>query len=229
MNKISGRRSAVRKKIAKVRTAAHRTPRKEEIVDVAATLFAEHGYEAVSLLDIARAVGLSKTTLYHYFDSKDEILGTLIVATIKQLNDFVTAAIPAGDPPDRKLIHFMEAQAEFFEQHQMNFKVLLTQFGNLTDPATRDAAVEWRVNYENAIRQIINEGVASGVFSAERPNSVVRAVLASLYWLVRWYRPDGGKKAREIAREYAELVLYGVAARPLRDEAAAPLRGVRAG
>lgn len=216
MKRTIGKRPAVRRRTVTPRVVSHRTPRKDEILDVAAELFAEHGYEAVSLLEIARAVGLSKTTLYHYFESKDEILGTLIVATIRQLNQFVATSVPEKAPADQKLIAFMEAQAEFFETHRTQFKVLLTQFGNLTDPATRDSAVEWRVQYENAIRSIIQEGVASGAFAAERPNTVVRAVLASLYWLVRWYQPDGAKKARQIAREYAELMLYGVAARSRR-------------
>ena len=220
MRRATGKRQTVRRKTVR-RIATHRTPRKEEILDVAAGLFAEHGYEAVSLLEIARTVGLSKTTLYHYFESKDEILGTLIVATIKQLNEFVASAVPAAASPEEKLIGFMEAQADFFENHRTQFKVLLTQFGNLTDPATRDSAVEWRVQYENAIRSIIQEGVASGAFSPERPNTVVRAVLASLYWLVRWYQPDGAKKARLLARECAELMLYGVAARSRRASRAA--------
>jgi TetR/AcrR family transcriptional regulator, cholesterol catabolism regulator len=204
------------------KTAEHRTPRKEEILDVAAALFAEHGFEAVSLADIATAVGLSKTTLYHYFERKEQILGTLVVATIRQLNEFVASRVPAEAAADAKLIAFMEAQAEFFERHRTHFKVLLTQIGSLTDPTTRDAAVEWRVHYENTIRRIMQEGVASGLFSAERPNSVVRAVLASLYWLVRWYRPDGSTPARVIAREYAQVVLYGVAARRVATQPAAP-------
>jgi len=218
MKRTTGPRHAVHKNksLPRSRAVNHRTPRREEILDVAASLFADHGYEAVSLADIAKAVGLSKATLYHYFDSKDSILGSLIVVTIKQLNDFVASAVPGDESPEQKLIGFMEAQAEFFESHRTQFKVLLTQFGNLTDPSARDAAVEWRVRYENAIRDIIQEGVAKGAFSGERPNTVVRAILASLYWLVRWYRPEGPKQARVIAREYAELLLYGVATRNLR-------------
>lgn len=217
MNKATLRSPS--RRLRQKRTTEHRTPRKEQILDVAAALFGERGFEAVSLADIAAAVGLSKTTLYHYFERKEQILGTLIVATIRQLNEFIAEQVPAQAPPEEKLLAFVEAQAEFFERHRTHFKVLLTQFGSLTDPVARDQAIEWRVQYENAIRRIIQEGVASGRFSGERPNSVVRAVLASLYWLVRWYRPDGQTPAREVAREYALLVLYGVV---VRDDASAP-------
>ncbi|MDQ6619207.1 MAG: TetR/AcrR family transcriptional regulator [Pseudomonadota bacterium] len=199
---------------ARARVTRHRTPRKEEILDVAAGLFAEHGFDAVSLTDIADAVGLSKATLYHYFSRKEEILGTIVVTTVRDLNAFIDGALAGISTPEARLTAFLEAQADFFEQHPTWFQVLLTRFSNLTDRKLRDEAVEWRVNYENTIKGIIRDGVNAGVFSTDRPNSVVRAVLASVYWLARWYRPNGPQRARDIAREYADVVLYGVATKP---------------
>jgi AcrR family transcriptional regulator len=199
------------KRTRRAHAPEHRTPRREEILDVAAELFAERGYDAVSLVDIAQAVGLSKPTLYHYFDRKEAILGTIIVSTIRSLNEFVRAAIAGIESPEDRLVAFLEAQADFFEQHQTWFQVLLTRFNSVTEPRVRDLAVEWRVNYENTIKGIIRDGIASGAFRTTSPNSVVRAVLASVYWLARWYRPDGPKRARDIAREYAGVLLYGVA------------------
>jgi TetR/AcrR family transcriptional regulator, cholesterol catabolism regulator len=198
----------------RARVTEHRTPRKEEILEVAAALFAEHGFDAVSLADIAGAVGLSKATLYHYFSRKEEILGTIVVTTIRDLNAFIDQAIARVTTPEARLIAFLEAQADFFEQHQTWFQVLVTRFSNLTEPKLRDQAVEWRVNYENTIKAIIRDGVNAGVFHTDRPNAVVRAVLASVYWLARWYRPNGPQRARDIAREYADVVLYGVSIKP---------------
>lgn len=204
------------RKPRRTRAPEHRTARRDEILDVAAELFAERGYDAVSLVDIAHAVGLSKATLYHYFDRKEAILGTIVVTTIRELNAFVDAAVAGIEPPEERLAVFLEAQADFFEQHQAWFQVLLTRFGSLTEPRLRDEAVEWRVNYENAIKRIIHDGIAAGAFATSSPNSVVRAVLASLYWLARWYRPGGPQRARAIAREYANVLLYGVAVRDRR-------------
>ncbi|MFC4277971.1 TetR/AcrR family transcriptional regulator [Achromobacter aloeverae] len=192
------------------RPAVHRTPRKEEILETAARLFADEGYNSVSLQDIADAVGLSKTALYHYFDRKETILGTIVVTTVKELSEFVERAVAAHQSPQDRLAAFLEAQAEFFEQHQASFQVLLTRFANLREPKMRDIAVEWRVNYENTIRNIVHEGVTAGVFNAGSPNAVVRMVISSVYWLARWYRPSGKQTSREIAREYAEIILHGI-------------------
>jgi AcrR family transcriptional regulator len=214
MTRVASKAPARGRRGLRRKTPEHRTPRKDEILEEAARLFAERGYEAVSLLEIAQAVGLSKTTLYHYFASKDEILGTLIATTISQLNEFIAAEIPAEGSPAVKLTAFMEAQAEFFERHIPQFKVLLSQIGNLTDPVARDAAVAWRERYSNNIRRIVEEGVGSGAFASVHPSAVVRTVLGSIYWLARWYQPGGSRSARQIAREYADLILYGFAQRP---------------
>jgi AcrR family transcriptional regulator len=196
------------------RATAHRTPRKEEILEVAAELFALHGFDAVSLADIAQAVGLSKATLYHYFDRKEEILGTIVVSTIRALNAFVEGAMQGIASPEERLLAFLEAQADFFEQNQTSFQVLLTRVNSVTEPRVRDIAIEWRISYENTVKRIIQDGIASGAFRAGTQSSTVRAVLGSLYWLARWYRPQGRLRARDIAREYADVVLYGVAVRP---------------
>ncbi|GAB2889648.1 TetR/AcrR family transcriptional regulator [Paralcaligenes sp. KSB-10] len=200
------------KTAAKKRMTApvHRTARKDEILEVAARLFADEGYKAVSLLDIAEAVGLSKTTLYHYFDRKEEILGTIVVSTVRQLSEHVDAAVARHTEPQDRLIAFMEAQAEFFETHQAFFQVLLTRFANLKEPNMRDVAIEWRVNYENTIRNIVRDGIAAGLFQARSPNAVVRAVISSVYWMARWYQPGGKQSSHDIAREYADIILFGI-------------------
>ena len=118
----------------RARITLHRTPRKEEILDVAAAMFAEHGFDAVSLTDIADAVGLSKATLYHYFPRKEEILGTIVVSTIRDLNAYIDQAVARAATPEARLIAFLEAQADFFELHQHRFQVLVTRFSNMTEP-----------------------------------------------------------------------------------------------
>src|SRR5690625_2154356 len=197
-------------RIKRQRSAKHRTNRKDDILRVAAKLFANKGYHSVSMNNIARNVGLSKTSLYHYFDRKEEILGSIVVATVQKLSEHVEQAIRAHQSPDAQLVAFMEAHADFFEKHQSAFQVLLTRTANLRDPSMRDVPVEWRANYQNTIRNIIRDGVNQGLFRAENPDAVVRAVISSVYWLARWYHPFGKQTPTEIAREYAEIYLHGI-------------------
>lgn len=197
-------------------STVYRTNRREDILEVAARLFADQGYNAVSMVDIAKTVGLSKAALYHYFDRKEDILGTVVVSTVQKLSEHVDQVVGQHDTPQARLAAFMEAQAQFFEDHQASFQVLLTRMANLHDPHMRDVAIEWRANYENTIRNIVRDGLTAGVFSTDSPDAVVRAIISSVYWLARWYRPNGRQRPTEIAREYTQIYLYGIM--PLRKQ-----------
>jgi AcrR family transcriptional regulator len=58
--------------------ATDASPKRRQVVDAAQTLFLAHGYGAVSMDAVARAAGVSKATLYAYFDSKDQLFGTIV-------------------------------------------------------------------------------------------------------------------------------------------------------
>lgn len=213
MNRQADPSHSARPRRQKENGRTHRTPRKGQILETAAALFAQRGYDSVSMIEIAKATNLSKTALYHYFETKEQILGTIIVETVRDLNRFMAAAVPAAGEPEARLRACVEAQALFFESHQMSCKVLLTQLGSLTDLESRDAAVEWRVKYEAFLGGIIQDGIDAGRFEETMRASMIRAIMGSLYWLVRWYRPDGRSHPQDIARDYADLLLFGIVRR----------------
>src|SRR5438270_885841 len=61
-------------------------------------------------------------------------------------------------------------------------------------------------------RGLLEEGIAAGVFRPVDPKVSALAILGAVNWTVKWFRPDGGKTAREIGREQAELLVRGVLA-----------------
>jgi len=69
-----------------------------------------------------------------------------------------------------------------------------------------------RDEYERAFREIIEEGIAAGVFRPADPKVSALAILGAVNWTVKWFRPEGRKTAREIGREQAELLVRGVLA-----------------
>jgi hypothetical protein len=72
--------------------------------------------------------------------------------------------------------------------------------------------MERRDQYERAFRDLLEEGIAAGVFRPVDPKVSALAILGAVNWTVKWFRPDGGKTAREIGREQAELLVRGVLA-----------------
>ncbi|MGH2503697.1 MAG: TetR/AcrR family transcriptional regulator, partial [Ktedonobacterales bacterium] len=78
-------------------------------------------------------------------------------------------------------------------------------------PEPLHAAAALRERYERLLRAIIAEGARRRQFREVDPASAGRAILSMLNWMARWFQPGGPKTAPEIARDYADLLFYGLA------------------
>jgi AcrR family transcriptional regulator len=186
---------------------------RERILDVAAKLFAEHGYEAVSLRQICETARVSKGAIYHYFSSKEELLGAIVISSLEHLLDHLARDAGAGPGAADRLRRFIISQAEFFEAHAARFRVAMADFAELSEPIARRRVSELRNRYTRFIRRLVAQGIAAGEFHDADVNAVVRMVLAILYWLARWHEPGGRLRAVDIAASHADIMLRGVRAR----------------
>ncbi|MCS7219213.1 MAG: TetR/AcrR family transcriptional regulator [Thermus sp.] len=183
-------------------------PTKDRILEEAAKLFTEKGYEATSVQDIAQAVGLSKAALYHHFAGKEEVLYAISLQALEGLVREGEKALALPDPA-QALLRFMEGHARFFEENYPFFVTMLQGIKSLS-PERRAETVALRDRHEANLRAILRRGVAMGVF---RPLDVAltgRAIFSLLNWMIRWFRPGGPLRAEEVARGYFDLILRGI-------------------
>lgn len=179
-------------------------------MDVAAVLFGRGGFEAASLNDLAAEAGISKAGIYHYFRTKQDVYDAIIVTSLRELFETVSAAVAAVREPDQQLLAFMTAHAEYFERHYWAFRCMLVSFSSMSAPLSRHDAVASRESYEHLLRDIVAEGVRQGTFREVNPAATGRAVLSMLNWMARWFQPGGPSSAAEVAREYYDLLLNGL-------------------
>lgn len=184
------------------------TPTRTRILQEAAKLFTEKGYEATSVQDIAQALGLSKAALYHHFRSKEEILYAISLLALEGLVAAGEKALEVADPK-AALLRFMEAHARYFEENRPFFVAMLQGLQSLS-PEHREATVRLRDRHEENLRAILRRGVEQGVFREVDVALAGRAVLSMLNWMIRWFRPDGPMRAEEVARAYHDLILRGL-------------------
>ncbi len=184
--------------------------REQEIMEVAAQLFAREGYDAVAVRDIAEAVGLSKATLYHYFKDKEEIYARIVIEAMERLCLMTEREIAAVDSPTLKVRRFMETTARFLEENLWSATSVLLGLSGLRQPKSREDAAYWRDRQEGNLRRVIEEGIALGEFRDLDPATTGRAILSCLNWMARWYKPSGPRRAVDFAEEYADLLLNGL-------------------
>lgn len=185
-------------------------PGREIILDAAARLFSERGFEATSINDLARAVGRSKSTIYHYFTDKNQIYIDVILWTLTALCEQVEQAVAAQSTARTRFLAYAESHALFFQEHMAAYTAATIGFGGIAQPLQREQVVQLRDRHEGQLRRIVEDGVRTGEFHDADPRLVARALLSCLNWMVRWYRRDGQDSATEIARSYANLLLTGI-------------------
>ncbi|CAH1650988.1 Transcriptional regulator, TetR family [Hyphomicrobiales bacterium] len=190
------------------RPATIEAPR-ETILAKAASLFATTGYETTSLQDVAKAVGISKAAVYHYFATKQQIYDEIVVAMLQDLEVFVSERIDKADRIEDKIRVFMVAHATFMEENFTEFVTLLHGHGG-TSRVRSPGEIAARDSYETVLRTMLQHSHDRGELDIENVASASRAILSTLNWMSRWFRPDGERRASEFANEYFEILYNGL-------------------
>lgn len=191
---------------------AGKTNKEAVILAEACRLFATNGFDGTSIRDIANAVGISNAALYHYFADKNELFARIVTDVIERQCSFTEERIKADGTASQKLRSFMQAYAEFFQEHTSEAVASSRSFGALEKSPERDHAIYWRDRYEGLLRDILREGMKGGEFREGDVALTGRAVLSCLNWLHRWYSPAGSLSPVEIVDGYADILLRGIAA-----------------
>ncbi|NMK47222.1 TetR/AcrR family transcriptional regulator [Achromobacter sp. Bel] len=184
---------------------------RERILEEAAKLFAQSGYDGSSVSDLAAAIGVSKAAIYHYYTTKQDIYDAIILGVLSGLTQNVGQDVDRAEGAAARLRAFMVGHARYFEHHHAEFVTMLIGYSGMALPEREDAA-RLRDGYEKRLRELIAQGVADGTFRTLDVAATGRAVLSMLNWMVRWYKPGQGDSAETIAAGYFDLLLGGMRA-----------------
>jgi len=176
------------------------------ILDAAARVFAEKGYERATMADVARTAGFAKASAYHYFDSKEALLYALLDHSLDVLLDAVTRADPGPSAPaSRRLARMIEAYVAAFVSRVSVVMPLLLHLERLR-PA-------WREPIKRKERRLIEiVGAVAGV-GALPPHVMAFLILGAANWTHYWFDPLGEVSPDELARGIAEVFARAMASR----------------
>jgi AcrR family transcriptional regulator len=181
--------------------------RREAIVASAAHLYARHGFPGASINDLAKACGSSKSLVYHYFPSKDDILYEVMAAHLDALVHAADDAMSAGDARARLqalTLSFMRLYVGAQDHH----KVLLNELENL--PMPRRAQVVAKQRRIIAIVVALGREVRPALEQVALP--VTMLFFGMINWTHTWFRPAGALSAERLADMAVDLMLGGLPA-----------------
>ena len=179
--------------------------RRGAILRVAARLYARRGFKGASVADLAKACRTSKSLIYHYFPSKEEILRQVMSAHLDALVAAAAAATRSG-PAETQLRALTRAFMRLYAGARDDHKVLLNELDNLAPGARAEVIGKQRAiiaTAEELIRRIRPE---------TGPLALPLAMLffGMINWTHTWFRAEGRVSADHLADIAVDLMLGGV-------------------
>lgn len=184
--------------------------RRQEVIDVAARIFNEKGYEATSIQEIAEDVGILKGSLYYYIDTKEDLL----FGVIKEAYDAALNLIERLERSDGGALELVEAlvhgHAEVFSKNYVQSSVFFREFRALSGERQKTIREAADV-YSRFLISQIRRGQRSGEIKSEvNPRLAAIGIIGMMNSMAFWYRPDGPNSAAQIGREFSRLVVGGL-------------------
>lgn len=183
--------------------------RKAQILDTAEQLFAERGYHATSMRDLARAVELQGGSLYSHISGKEELLWRILERAADDFNAAITPIVASDSAPIEKLRAAIHAHVRVVANNLDAATVYFHEWKFLGDPQ-RSVFLQRRNHYEQTLRALVAEAVAAGNFREVEPKWATLLILSAANWLYQWYDPDGPLSPDEIADNFIEMIFQGL-------------------
>ncbi len=180
----------------------------EEILRVAAKLFAQHGYRAVTIDMISDEMGYSKSSLYYYFKSKEEILWRVFDSIYgTYLSAAELASSQESNPVDlmRRLIH--QHLVTVVEHHDWT-TIFFQNESELSKDRQRLIRSRKRA-YNQIFEGAYADGVKLGVFRGIPPHIAVNAILGMCNSVFAWYDELRTANLEEIVEHFLTLLAHG--------------------
>lgn len=172
-------------------------------------LIYKHGYEAMSLRQLAAEVGLQSGSLYKYFDNKQSLLFDIVRDHMDDLLTNAEAALAGIDDVMERLRAYSAFHLRYHMTRSAHVFIANMEIRSL-DAEHRAIVVDMRQRYEGLLEDILREGARAGLMHVPEPKVATYAIISMLTGICMWYRPGGRLSQDQLVDIYTGLVVDGV-------------------
>jgi AcrR family transcriptional regulator len=186
--------------------------RRDEILAIAAELFAARGFAATTVREIADAAGILSGSLYHHFDSKESMADELVRELLERVLGEYRAIVAASDEPVRTLRGLVRAAFDTIDTDRATVAVMVNEWNLFVLYPRFSYLRDIEEETERLWVGVLERGIRAGAFRDDLdPRMFYRLVRDAIWVSVRWYRTNGPDTADEIADAYVDVWLGGIA------------------
>jgi TetR/AcrR family transcriptional regulator, cholesterol catabolism regulator len=195
-------------------SASAEPDRLADIYRAAARIICEKGYDATSMNDIADAVGITKSGLYHHVSGKRNLLFNIMNFGLDSLDEQVITPARSIVDPERRLktiiinhVHLITSRST--PQGNNPVSIVIDEVAGLT-PAQRRKTDQRKRAYFDLIKQTLKQLETEGKLRDIDLDAASFSLLGMILWVARWYNPDGRLTPEQVSEEVTNIALGGL-------------------
>ena len=187
---------------------------RDSLLEIAVGTFNERGYDGTSMEDLARALGITKSSIYHHVSGKEELLDLAVSRAL----DALFAVLDEDAGPDagstERLEYLLRRSVEVLAAELPYVTLLLRVRGN--SPAEQ-RALSRRRELDHRVAELVHQAAAEGGVRGDiDPALASRLIFGTVNSLIEWYRPDGGLAVDTLAAAAATILFEGLRRKPVQ-------------
>ncbi|WP_158893642.1 TetR/AcrR family transcriptional regulator [Amycolatopsis anabasis] len=177
------------------------------LLSVATKLFADKGFDRTSVQEVVEAAGVTKGAMYHYFDSKDDLLYEIYARVLREQTDQLER-VAGSDAPLRERLSTAASDVVVSSIANLDDTKIFMQSMHQLSPEKQKGVRAERRKYHERFRALVEDGQRSGEFRTDKPAEViVDFFFGAVHHLGFWYHQGGSMSARQVADHFADLLL----------------------
>ncbi len=174
-----------------------------------AHLFAHKGYHATSMRAIAQELNMQPSSLYHYFNGKEEMLFTLMNNAMDEALETLKTVCETDSPPEQKLRDMLDFYTRFFAGDQDREILLVNEIDSLTEDY-RNILISKQRSYIHLLRSIFEQLKGHDLMKDIDPTVATFAFFGMVHYTIKWYRKDGPVSISDLSNTFVEIFTRGV-------------------
>ena len=183
--------------------------RKDEIIQIAASLFRKRGYNAISMRDIAFEMDIKAASLYNHISGKQEILAAIVLRVANEFTEGMKRVISQETSALKKIENLIELHIDITLNHSEALASLNNDWMHLEGNNLNDF-IKMKDDYENNFRKLIKLGINSNEIKPYQPEVILFSILSTLRTLYLWQEKRGKLDVNVLKKDMVSVLIKGI-------------------
>ena len=182
---------------------------RDKILAAAVRLFAEYGYHAATMRDIAQIAGIQAASIYYHYPSKQTLLVEIMETHMRKLNANLERIVSKPHEVQQRLYEAISNHILLHTTYKSEFFIIDTEIRAL-EGDNRGKILAMRDYYEDLIQGLLHEGMEQGVLCHTDVKISSYAIIAMCTEVAQWFRPSGRLNVQQVIEIYFQMITKGL-------------------